>query len=99
MSKAKPEKVRPTSRSENPVPLKAYRVTLTLKTRAPRLDQVLLEALRAQKDDLELRNITRTAFKELFSKKRVRIKGQVAKPASAVAAGVTEVDILGLVVG
>jgi 23S rRNA-/tRNA-specific pseudouridylate synthase len=76
-------------------PKNSYRVTLTLNTAKKRLDQVLIEALREQKDDLNLKNISRTEFKDLFHKKRIRIKGQPATPSSSLAQGVTYVDILG----
>ena len=38
---------------------------------------------------------SRTEFKELFKKKRIRIKGQPAVPSSSLAKGTTYVDILG----
>ena len=72
-----------------------FSVTLTLTSRAPRLDQVLIEELRKQNRNLALRNITRSEFKELFKTKRVQIKGQNATPTSALAQGNTQVDILG----
>lgn len=76
-------------------PKKSFRVTLNLTSRQPRLDTVLLEALRSQKENHQLRNISRSEFKELFTKKRVLIKGQPARPSSSLAAGTTFVDILG----
>ncbi len=76
-------------------PAHAFRIVLDLKTKQKRLDQVLLTALREQKENPRLRNITRTEFKALFTKRKIRIKGQVATPSSAVAAGVTYVDIYG----
>lgn len=82
---------------ENNVPaLKpgAFRVTLTLANACPRLDQVLLGELRKQNSNMELKNISRTAFKDLFKKRRVSIKGQFAVPSSPLAAGTTYVDIL-----
>lgn len=76
-------------------PKNAFRVTLTLTSPRPRLDQVLLEELRKQSQSLALKNISRTEFKELFKKKKIRIKGQNATPSSALARGTTYVDILG----
>jgi hypothetical protein len=76
------------------IPANSFRVVLELSGPRKRLDQVLLEALRAQKDNLALKIITRTEFKELFKKKKIRIKGQAALPSSALAGGTTWVDIL-----
>lgn len=82
--------------TENPPkPLGSFRVTLNLPTAMPRLDQVLLEELRKQNDNLDLKNISRSAFKELFKSRKIQIKGQRAHPASALAQGTTVVDILG----
>ena len=79
-----------------PAPLKgAYRVTLELADAKRRLDAVLLEALRNQSAQLTLKNISRGAFKALFDQNRIKIKGQNAKPASALNKGTTYVDILG----
>jgi len=76
-------------------PPNSFRITLTLSMGAPRLDSVLMEALRNQKESLDLRNITRATFKELFKNKRILIKDQPARPSSAISAGTTYVDILG----
>lgn len=76
-------------------PPNSYRVTLVLAWPRPRLDQALLEALRSQNQIMALRNISRTEFKELFKNKRIQIKGQSARPSSALAKGTTYVDILG----
>ena len=73
----------------------AFRVTLVVTNKGLRLDSLLIEALRGQKENSELKNISRTQFKELFNKKKVRIKGQAAKPSSSLALGTTYVDILG----
>lgn len=73
----------------------AFRVILNLRSAAPRLDQVLLTELRKQDQNLELKNISRSAFKELFKKRKISIKGQFAVPSSPLAAGMTYVDILG----
>ena len=77
------------------IPLGAFRITLVLSGPRPRIDQVLLEELRKQNQNLLLKNISRMAFKELFKKKRIRIKGQAATPSSSLAQGTTFVDILG----
>jgi hypothetical protein len=76
-------------------PPHSYRFTLTVNHRMPRLDALLLEAIRGQEDNQELKRISRTAFKALFNEKKILIKGQAAKPSSSVAAGITYVDILG----
>jgi hypothetical protein len=76
-------------------PTNAYRVTLKLTRPAARIDQVLREALRSQKDNLPLKVISRLGFKDLFKKKKIRIKGQPAVPSSSLAEGTTYVDILG----
>lgn len=78
-----------------PQPQNSFRVTLTLTSKMPRLDSILMEALRAQNKNLDLRNLSRAAFKELFKNKRILIKDQPARPASAISAGTTYVDILG----
>jgi hypothetical protein len=77
------------------LPKGAFRVVLNLKYSQPRLDTVLLEALRAQSENLNLKNISRTAFKALFDKGAIKIKGQRARPSSSLVAGTTYVDILG----
>jgi len=76
-------------------PAQSLRLTLTLNHKMPRLDNLLLEAIRTQERNLELKRISRTAFKALFNDKKVLIKGQCAKPSSALAAGTTYIDILG----
>lgn len=78
-----------------PKPKNAFRIELTLTTPRPRIDQVLLEALRDQNQNSSLKKISRIEFKELFKKKRIRIKGQSAVPSSSLAKGTTFVDILG----
>lgn len=84
-----------TMENSKPQPENSFRITLELRISAPRLDQVLMEALRAQSRNLDLKNISRIAFKELFKQKRVLIKGQPALPSSGIAQGKTDVDILG----
>ena len=76
-------------------PKNSFRFILQLTSSKPRLDQVLIEELRKQSKNLELKNISRASFKELFKNKRVRIKGQPAVPSSSLAQGITYVDILG----
>lgn len=76
-------------------PPNSFRVILELPLSRPRLDQALMEALRSQSRNLDLKNISRTTFKELFKQKRIVIKGQPALPASSLAQGTTYVDILG----
>jgi hypothetical protein len=78
-----------------PQPVNSFRVKIELISRAPRLDSVLMEKLREQKESLDLRNLTRTQFKKLFQDHRIVIKGQAAKPSSALSSGTTYVDILG----
>ena len=72
----------------------SFRVILQLNRSEKRLDNVLLLALREQKENIDLKNISRTDFKELFQTKKIFIKGQNTRPSSAVAKGVTYVDIL-----
>lgn len=76
-------------------PENSFRIVLTMNSRQPRLDTILLEAIRAQEKNPELKRISRTTFKDLFYEKRILIKGQCAKPSSSVATGTTYVDILG----
>lgn len=78
-----------------PQPKDSFRITLVLNIRMSRLDTVLLEAIRGQDRNSELKRISRTTFKNLFYEKRVLIKGQCAKPSSSLAVGTTYVDILG----
>lgn len=76
-------------------PAGSFRVELTLNYKQPRLDTLLLEAIRAQEQNQKLKRVSRSAFKALFNEKKILIKGQAAKPSSALAAGTTFVDILG----
>lgn len=80
---------------ETPVPANSIRITLTLEHPEERMDNVLLQALREQDENEELKNISRGALKELFNEKKISIKGQRAKSNSSLARGVTHVDILG----
>lgn len=76
-------------------PANSFRVILVLNTSGQRLDAVLLIRLREQKQSLDLKNISRSVYKELFSTGKILIKGQRAKPSSTLAKGKTFVDILG----
>ncbi len=76
-------------------PANSFRITLELNRAEKRLDTVLLQAIKAQNENLDLREISRTKFKELFNSGKIQIKGQNARPSSAVAKGITYVDILG----
>ena len=78
-----------------PQPANSFRIVLQVTIGQSRMDSTLMAALREQKENLDLKNISRTAFKKLFDEKRVMIKGQPARPSSALAAGTTYVDILG----
>lgn len=75
-------------------PKNSFRVILELNSAQKRLDNVLLTALREQNENIDLKNISRTEFKDLFKNGKVSIKGQNAKTSSAVAKGTTYVDIL-----
>jgi hypothetical protein len=75
-------------------PDNSFRVTLDLDNKQDRLDVVLLDALKKQDENEELKLISKIQFKRLFSDKKVLIKGQNAKAKSPVNSGVTYVDIL-----
>ncbi|MBY0553967.1 hypothetical protein K2P97_05530 [bacterium] len=75
-------------------PKNSFRVVLELNRAEKRLDNVLLAALREQSENIDLKNISRTEFKDLFKNGKVSIKGHNAKTSSAVAKGTTYVDIL-----
>jgi hypothetical protein len=72
----------------------AFRVKLVMNSRQPRLDVHLLEALRGQEENPELKRISRTQFKRLFDEKKILIKGQPAKPSSSLNTGTTYVDVV-----
>ena len=76
-------------------PANSFRIALNLEKPESRMDNVLLNALREQDDNEELKSISRGALKELFNEKKIFIKGQRAKSNSALAKGITYVDILG----
>lgn len=73
----------------------SFRIVLELNRAEKRLDSVLLQALRDQNENINLKNISRVAFKELFKNSKILIKGQNARTSSALAKGTTYVDILG----
>lgn len=76
-------------------PPHSFRIAITLDHAESRMDNVLLNALRDQDENEVLKGISRTLLKDLFSQKRIMIKGQRAKSSSALAKGTTYVDILG----
>lgn len=76
-------------------PANSFRIVLNLDYPEPRMDNVLLNALREQDENVTLKNISRGALKDLFNNKKILIKGQRAKSNSALAKGTTYVDILG----
>lgn len=78
-----------------PQPENSFRIVITVNKRMPRLDVLLLEAIRAQDKNEDLKRVSRTIFKGLFNDKKILIKGQAAKPSSSLATGTTYVDILG----
>lgn len=78
-----------------PRPPKSFRMVIELTRAEKRIDNVLLAALREQRENADLQIITRTEFKELFTSGKVLIKGQRARPSSGLARGTTYVDILG----
>ncbi len=78
-------------------PPNSFRVVLELNSSGLRLDSELLKTLRAQKNNLDLQNISRTTYKDLFQSGKILIKGQRAKPSSTLARGTTYIDILGYV--
>ena len=83
------------SASEPVRPANSFRIALTLEWPEPRMDNVLLNALREQDENMTLKNISRGALKQLFNDKKIEIKGQRAKSNSSLAKGTTYVDILG----
>ena len=72
----------------------SVRIVLELEANESRLDNVLLQALRNQAEAGEYKDISRTKFKELFNAGKIMIKGQRARPSSALARGTTYVDII-----
>lgn len=78
-----------------PRPPHSIRITLDLPSRQDRMDNVLLKALHEQCENPLLKNMSRTALKALFKDGKILIKGQRATQSSALAKGITYVDILG----
>lgn len=77
-----------------PIPVNSFRVVLNLEKAEKRIDTVLLAAIRAQNENIKLKNISRTEFKELFTTGKILIKGQRAKTSSSLTKGITYVDII-----
>lgn len=77
-----------------PQPPNSFRIVLDLHKGVKRLDAVLLEKMKEQVGEPRLSNITRTKFKTMFKEGKIQIKGQRAGPASALAKGMTYIDIL-----
>lgn len=77
-----------------PQPPQSFRITLELNSSEKRLDVILLAALKKQNENLNLREISRAKFKELFRTGKILIKGQRATPTSGLAKGTTYIDIL-----
>lgn len=75
-------------------PPKSFRIVLELERPESRMDTVLLNALKNQKDDLDMKNISRGKLKEFFVNGQIQIKGQIARPSSGLAKGTTYVDII-----
>ena len=76
-------------------PANSFRIALNLTHAEPRMDNILLNALRAQDENADLKAMSRTLLKDLFAEKKIIIKGQRAKSSSALATGTTYVEILG----
>jgi len=79
-----------------PIPPKSFRITIEVNRSNERLDAILLAALRSQKENLNLQQLSRTKFKELFNEGKIQIKGQRARPSSSINRGITYIDILSL---
>ncbi len=75
-------------------PENSLRITLELESKQARLDIVLMEALKKQNENIELKEISKKKLKDLFTDKKVQIKGQSAKAKSPVNNGTTYIDIL-----
>jgi hypothetical protein len=75
-------------------PENSFRITLDLESPEPRLDLVLLDALKKQSENETLSQISKKALKDLFVNKKVLIKGQSAKAKSSINNGTTYIDIL-----
>lgn len=75
-------------------PENSFRVTLELESPEPRLDIVLMDALKSQNENEMLNQISKAHLKKLFIQKKVLIKGQNAKAKSPINIGTTYIDIL-----
>jgi hypothetical protein len=75
-------------------PVNSFRITLNLVHREPRMDNILLSALRSQDENPTLKIVSRGALKTMFQTSKIMIKGQRAKSSSSLAKGTTYVDIL-----
>ena len=84
-----------TSENTPAQPENSFRIAINLDRPEPRIDNVLLNALREQNENETLKAMSRTLLKNLFAEKRILIKGQRAKSSSSLATGTTYVDILG----
>jgi hypothetical protein len=78
-----------------PKPANSARVILELTWPESRMDNVLLNTLREQNENMNLKIVTRAHLKKLFNDGKIQIKGQRARSSSALAKGITYVDILG----
>ena len=76
------------------IPENSFRVTIETENNCPRLDSVLLASLHAQDENEELKAMSKTLLKKLFTQKKILIKGQSAKAKSPIQAGTTYIDIL-----
>ena len=76
-------------------PANSFRIAINLTHAEPRMDNILLNALREQNENETLKAMSRPLLKDLFAEKKIVIKGQRAKSSSALATGTTYVDILG----
>ena len=75
-------------------PENSFRITLELEAPGPRLDIVLMDALKQQNENETLGLISKAHLKRLFTEKKVLIKGQSAKAKSTINSGITYIDIL-----
>ena len=60
-------------------PADCFRITLNLEHAQDRMDNVLLEALRSQDENSDLKNISRTALKNLLLYSLIKAIGQLGK--------------------
>jgi hypothetical protein len=75
-------------------PENSFRIKLELDAPQERLDYALMDALKAQDENEDMKQMSKTLLKKLFVEKKILIKGQSAKPKSKVNSGETYVDIL-----